>query len=143
MRSQAQVLVDLESVLLTTEDFDPNLSAEMAVRTILLALSAVVWADAMFWTGMLAKRPWCVQLAGPLRPGQPRVGVSGTDIAGDGSVPIAAVSDVLGHPATHPSWLVRECQAYSSWRDALLLHLTHVGERAFHRGRQGHRPRFR
>jgi len=129
VRSQAQVLVDLESVLLTTENLDPNLSAEMAVRAILLALSTVVWADAMFWTGMLAKRPWCVQLAGPLHAGRQRVAVSGTDITGNGSAPIAAVPDVLGRPANHPSWLVRECQAYSSWRDALLLHLTYAGER--------------
>jgi hypothetical protein len=54
--SQAQVLVvlvDLESVLLKTESTDPNLSAEMAIRSILLGLSAVVWADSMFWTGDL------------------------------------------------------------------------------------------
>jgi DNA-binding CsgD family transcriptional regulator len=127
--SPAQVLVDLESVLLKSESTDPNLSAEMAIRTILLALSSVVWADAMFWTGLLRKRPWSVHLTEPVHPGHPRALVGGWESAGDQSVPIAAVHDVPGRPATHPSWLLRECQPYSSCRDALLLHLTQVTER--------------
>ena len=56
MTSQAQVLQDLESVLLTTESRHPTLTAEMAIRTILLALSSVVWADAMCWAGLRRKR---------------------------------------------------------------------------------------
>jgi hypothetical protein len=130
--SQAQVLVvlvDLESVLLKTESTDPNLSAEMAIRSILLGLSAVVWADSMFWTGMLRKRTRCVQLMVAGRPGHPGVGVSWSEVASQGSVPISAVSDVLDRPVTHPSRLVPECQAHSPWRDALILHLTDVSER--------------
>jgi hypothetical protein len=80
--SQAQVLQDLESVLLTTESRDPTLTAEMAIRTILLALSSVVWADAMCWAGLRRKRPRSVHLTVPVHAGHShpprwRVGIRG------------------------------------------------------------------
>jgi DNA-binding CsgD family transcriptional regulator len=129
--SQAQVLQDLESELLTAESRHPTLTAEMAIRTILLALSSVVWADAMCWAGLRRKRPWSVHLTVPVHAGHSRPPVGGWESVGDESMPILAVHDVTGRPAAHPSWLLRECQAYSSCRYALLLHLTPVTEPHF------------